>query len=148
MSSIKNHLILRIILFIFLISYQHNNPFTENFDFIPYKSYIITCITSCCVGVILCVLFQRYCCNTSIIISKEKGHNENTKVKILEQLHLKINNIQENITIVKEEQEQLRTVFNEHKNDLQTISTILTNAIDNHNPELCIDICPVKHVQK
>ena len=82
MLTSKKTLLLHILIFSSLLSItQYTYPtFPEDFTITPYQSYIIACITSCCVGILLCALFQR--CTKAPIVPKESQNMQELKTKL------------------------------------------------------------------
>src|SRR6266478_1433417 len=102
-----------------LITHTSISPLlTEKFNFAQYQYYIITCITSCCIGMLICILIQKHYSNGPTLVPKENSKDKGTKKQLLEQLLPKINNAQTDIHTIKEEQKKLINLAQEQKNNI------------------------------
>ncbi len=126
---LKTYFTLRtIILCVLLVSHQlTHSSFSETFDFAAHQSCIVACITSCFIGVIACILFQKYCCNKPTITQQQSSKEKEAKKQILTQLTSKIDTLQNNISTMKEEQKKLTELVQIQKNQINDESLELLN---------------------
>ena len=133
MSSLKKRSLLRtLIIAMLFITHQQNNPIAiEIFNLEPYQSYIMPCITSCCIGIIVCILFQKFCCHKPIIVQQQNPKEKEAKKQLLTQLNSKIEALQKNVDVMKEEQKKLTKLVQIQKNQINCESLELFNLHKN-----------------
>lgn len=103
MSLFNKHSFLYTLIISVLFITQQNNPINLE----PYQSYIIACVTSCCMGIILCILFQKYCCDKPTTIIKKDPLNKKAKLEFFKQLSSQINTLQKTVENMNKEQNKL-----------------------------------------
>lgn len=127
------HILHTMVLYTLLTINQPIHPmFSEKLDLPSYHAYIITCITSCCIGAILYALIQKYCCNKPTILSQQFPKETAPHQKKFEELHTTMNNIQTDINSIKEKYQELIELNTKNNKELsqiwyQHISAITTN---------------------
>jgi hypothetical protein len=135
MLTSKKNLLLRILFIFSLLNIpQYNYPtLTQDFTITAYQSYIIACITSCCIGMVLCAFIQKYCDGPSVAILKEKQQKKEAHQDFFKKLETKVDSIEQHeqkiVNLLNKHFQQTNALLILQEKNVQTRMTELTLKI-------------------